>query len=41
MCVESGEKNDNVNVEEKFGIVQVFFFSFLYLSDNIPRTHMR
>ena len=24
MCVESGEKNDNVNVEEKFGIVQVF-----------------
>ena len=23
MCVISGEKNDNVNVEEKSGIVQV------------------
>ena len=26
MCVISGEKNDNVNVEEKSGIVQVTIY---------------
>ena len=35
MCVISGEKNDNVNVEEKSGIVQVSFKQWFFFLDDI------
>ena len=43
MCVISGEKNDNVNVEEKSGIVQVNS-TWLVLSsydDDVSRSILR
>ena len=36
MCVISGEKNDNVNVEEKSGIVQVNSLCFVILMITCP-----